>query len=473
MSTVLLYDDSCPVPGELTGLIGAQRFGDIVFRRQCLFERACALARRLGWPVVRLETGKPAEMIDAELVRQRCSRVVRIAGFLVPALEAVALDLLERIGICADSCQGTMNGVRVPLQATSLERFRRGPDLALAAEGDAVRVPVDGAFVDVSEQVGLLDFLSGSFNSRHFNNVTLTLQSVVKRSANARKIRAEHDFYGLLPESMRRWFVMPYDLTVGKNGASYAMERLLMLDMGQQWINGGFDTREFARFLEDILHFLDGRARRSCSRQRARANFDRLYLTKVRERQAELHPLPLRGYLDDMLRNGSSFPSLERLLECYLDLVAPYRDRQPDYECIGHGDLCFSNILYDKRIRLLKLIDPLGAGSEDELYTDPFYDYAKLSHSVLGGYDFVVNGLSEIVVGTDLRLQLHTPEADFDAYAAVFLPPLEAQGIDLKRLRLYEASLFLSMLPLHIESPHNILTFALIAAHILKEVGEQ
>lgn len=476
MTTVLIYDDSRTVSPELSSLIGAERFGDIVFRRQCLFERACSFTRRLGWQAIRVGADTPPGALEAELARLRCSRVIRIAASLVPAVDPVALDLLERMAICTDTCQATVNGCAVPLQGATPDSFRENAGAFLSletADAASVRVPVDGAFVDVSDQVGLLDFLSGSFNSRHFNNVTLTLQNVVKRSVNAAKIQAEHDFYRLLPEAMRRFFVMPYDFKVEGEGASYTMERLLMLDMGQQWINGGLGLDEFARFMDDVQRFLDQRARRSCSREKASANFDRLYLDKVRQRQEALKPLPLRSYLDDMLRNGTPFASLSQLLENYLDQVSPYRNRLPDFEAIGHGDLCFSNILYDKRIRLLKLIDPLGATGEDDLYTDPFYDYAKLSHSVLGGYDFVINGLSEIVVGSDLQLELQTPDTDFAAYAAVFLPHLEQRGIDVKQLRLYEASLFLSMLPLHTDSPRNILTFALIAAHILKEVANQ
>ena len=53
---------------------------------------------------------------------------------------------------------------------------------------------------------------------------------------------------------------------------------------------------------------------------------------------------------------------------------------------VGHGDLCFSNILYSREANLLKLIDPKGALAEEDLYTDPYYDLAKLSHSRIPNY---------------------------------------------------------------------------------------
>ena len=39
-------------------------------------------------------------------------------------------------------------------------------------------------------------------------------------------------------------------------------------------------------------------------------------------------------------------------------------------------------------------------------------------------------------------------------------------------MRIYEASLFLSMLPLHIDNPHKVFGFILNVKNILKEIEE-
>jgi hypothetical protein len=265
---------------------------------------------------------------------------------------------------------------------------------------------------------------------------------------------------------------MPYDLTETAEGASYSMERLLMLDMGQQWINGAVDLPFLEHFLEDALRFLDERERRPCGAATARAHFESLYVDKVRQRLGALDRERV-AQLDEMLRAGTSFGSLREIEELYFDLLAPFGEALPDYECVGHGDLCFSNILYDQRIRLFKLIDPKGASSLEAAYTDPLYDYAKLSHSILGGYDFIVNDLYEVAVGRDLTLRRHTADGDFEPFAASFVEALESRELDVARIRLYEASLFLSMLPLHRDRPRDLLAFVLVAAHILGEIGAQ
>ena len=47
---------------------------------------------------------------------------------------------------------------------------------------------------------------------------------------------------------------------------------------------------------------------------------------------------------------------------------------------------------------LLKLIDSKGGTEREQLWMDPYYDLAKLSHSICGGYDFLNSGLFDIKI---------------------------------------------------------------------------
>jgi hypothetical protein len=85
----------------------------------------------------------------------------------------------------------------------------------------------------------------------------------------------------------------------------------------------------------------------------------------------------------------------------------------------------------------------------------------------------VVNGLYGVAIDDDLRLKLTTPEANFGQYSNLFVEALAQSELSCRQVRLYEASLFLSMLPLHVDTPRNLLAFTLIAAHILREVTAQ
>ena len=133
---------------------------------------------------------------------------------------------------------------------------------------------------------------------------------------------------------------------------------------------------------------------------------------------------------------------------------------------VSHGDLCFSNILYSPDAFLMRFVDPKGAESEEELYSDPLYDIAKLSHSISGQYDFMNSALFGIEVTDDLKLKLSI-DGDITEYRRMFEDKLKEKGIDVPTVRLFECSLFLSMLPLHMDRPKKVLGFILNAIAIL------
>ena len=62
--------------------------------------------------------------------------------------------------------------------------------------------------------------------------------------------------------------------------------------------------------------------------------------------------------------------------------------------------------------------------------------------------------------------------ADNSWYKKLFRQKVEQYGYDYWTVRLYEASLFLSMLPLHIDNPHKVFGFILNADNILQEIKE-
>jgi hypothetical protein len=135
----------------------------------------------------------------------------------------------------------------------------------------------------------------------------------------------------------------------------------------------------------------------------------------------------------------------------------------------SHGDLCFSNILFDKKTCNIKLIDPRG-------YTDyglrtPYYDVAKLSHSFLGFYDLIINDISAIHFDKNMNARLKFD----DNLVLINLPNLildmcNKLNLDYKIVRLIESSLFLSMLPLHSENKKKVFNLALRSVEIFQQI---
>ncbi len=331
----------------------------------------------------------------------------------------------------------------------------------------------DDMLVDLSDIGVFLTYFSGGFETRYFNRVEGDELTVTKRSPDKSKLEREYRFYGLLPEAMKHWFVQPYNFQDHGREASYQMERLGIADMALIWIHGAIEPLEFERFAQKLMAFVEMRSTRNVGNEQANEMARQLYVEKVRARLREFQGDALYESIDAAVRMLPECDGIEALVADYEALFGRYWKRaQADQTvaAVGHGDLCFSNILYDKATRITKFVDPKGALDESEIWTDPSYDVAKISHSVFGNYDIINNNLFTIEVDETLSPKLVLNGPDCRKLQTVFQRVLEEKGYDLYGIRLREASLFLSMLPLHKDDPRKVLAFVLRAAEILEEL---
>ena len=75
-------------------------------------------------------------------------------------------------------------------------------------------------------------------------------------------------------------------------------------------------------------------------------------------------------------------------------------------------------------------------------------------------------------LNNELKLELKIESNDLRELKKIFLEKLSEYGYNKKSIRICEASLFLSMLPLHIDIPSKVMAFILNAIEILKEIKE-
>lgn len=140
-----------------------------------------------------------------------------------------------------------------------------------------------------------------------------------------------------------------------------------------------------------------------------------------------------------------------------------------------HGDLCLSNIVFDRRTGLLKVLDPRGSFGREGLHGDPRYDLAKLSHSLLGGYDFLVRGLFSLSWDSPDEIRFSIEDGgrlhSLGPLAKSWLEERAVRlGATLRQIRLLEATLFVSMVPLHSDRPLAQEAFLVRGLQIYSEV---
>lgn len=118
-----------------------------------------------------------------------------------------------------------------------------------------------------------------------------------------------------------------------------------------------------------------------------------------------------------------------------------------------HGDFCFSNIMYDFKSNRIKTFDPRGLDFSGKVtpFGDARYDVAKLAHSCLGLYDFIIAGLFECEIKDyEIKLNILAPQtivAIQEIFLEIFCPQNK------KEIYCIMIHLFLSMLPLHADDP--------------------
>ncbi len=136
-----------------------------------------------------------------------------------------------------------------------------------------------------------------------------------------------------------------------------------------------------------------------------------------------------------------------------------------------HGDLCFSNILFEPASGVIRLIDPRGEFMGSVNQGDSRYDLAKLLHSVHGRYDFIINDLF-VLQQDELQFNFNTPQTPYlDQLEQLLFNSLKQHtSYAINDLILLESLLFLTMLPLHDDQPKRQIAFLLTGLKLLNEV---
>lgn len=250
------------------------------------------------------------------------------------------------------------------------------------------------------------------------------------------------------------------------------MEHLPIPDAALQLVHGAFSPDEFDLLLDQFFAFLASRRAGpedpAGTLEAGRAHI----LGKLDARLDALLETPAGRKLDAILQTSGPRGGIRAMQAQARPLIdAALRRDAARHLVIGHGDPCFSNILFDRRLGLMRLIDPRGAQRAEDALMHPLYDLAKFSHSVLGGYDFINNDLFTCNLGTGLELVLQLDgEGPPQWMRAAFRARLATLGFDIRTVRAVELSLFLSMLPLHADHPRKLAGYALVAAEILSEL---
>lgn len=228
---------------------------------------------------------------------------------------------------------------------------------------------------------------------RVFNDLKITKFSVRKQSADAKKILAEANWIKSIPIKMRHYAPALWDFGMDKDGKGfYEIEYFYLNSLADLFVFGRNTEKVWKNIIDSCATFVDEESQIKPSDVEAIAKkCISLYGKKTTSRLKKYCCNETIDTTKSWTINGHNVGSLEQILN---DISTTMEISSPQTVSMMHGDFCFSNILYDFVSRSIKVIDPRGldVDGQESIYGDFRYDVAKLGHSILGMYDYIIGG---------------------------------------------------------------------------------
>ncbi len=282
------------------------------------------------------------------------------------------------------------------------------------------------------------------FNSLQFDDLA---ENVTKKSENKEKLINEINWYKKIPKEISKLVPKILDSDVSDN-PHIKLEYIKYPTLADIWLYSNFSSDFWVKIIDDLFVIINefNRYYEDVTVQ----EYNSIYFEKTIQRIDEL--IKSNGLFREIfhknfiLINGKEFKNWSAIKnEIKLKINDLYKKED---NCLIHGDLCFSNILYDSKNKNFKLIDPRGKWGQG-ISGDIKYDIAKIRHSVVGGFDIITNGLYSATYDEKNGMI-------FDVYKPKNYPMIckkldsqIKQRWNLDEIKMIEGLLFISMLPLH------------------------
>ncbi len=308
---------------------------------------------------------------------------------------------------------------------------------------------------------------------RHFNSLNITDGIVNKQSVDSVKMDGEASWYENTPASLKPF--LPQFIQrdgEGEKTKGYSIEYLPMASISELFVFGRLDADTWSDIFDSCSDFLGKASKVACVNEMLPNEYNRqTYYNKTLARLEDFSKDSGISLDLEWTINGQSCPSIRGVL----DSVWAKIDKTPPKPSFIHGDFCFSNILYDFRSNRIKTLDPRGidANRVVSCFGDARYDIAKLAHSAIGLYDFIIAGqylLEE--KGYTMNFSFKESSNYIDGVGRMFWnATFWKMNFDPQDIQSIVVTLFLSMVPLHKDSRERQMAFLANAFRLYRGLG--
>jgi dTDP-glucose pyrophosphorylase len=365
------------------------------------------------------------------------------------------------------------SSVKVLKNISKKNQYQKKIEISLLLESykknNKIIVKIEPDWYDVGHKNNYFNSKKELLQSRFFNYLELDEKNgiVTKKSQNVTKLKNEINWYKSIPNQIK--VITPKIISSKTNNkANLVMEHIDFSTLTETWLYGNISYNNWKSILNELKNIII--TFKKYKKTVYQKDYEQIYIKKTQNRVQELissNPTfrNLFNY-EDVKINGKLYKNWNKLSEKIFPKIEKIFCKEDN--CLIHGDLCFSNILYDVANNQYRIIDPRGKWG-NTIFGDIKYDLAKLRHSIVGGYDSINNGLfsiecnnNSLKISTLKPVQYQKVSNDFDLWVS--------KNWNLEQIKMIEGLLFISMLPLHNDDLKKQLAFFAIGIQRLNEI---
>ena len=298
------------------------------------------------------------------------------------------------------------------------------------------------------------------FSTRFFNSLKTDdfMNTIVKKSDRDEILKNEILWYLNIPKDIRIYTPRIIDCNTEDGKEIYAeLEFYGYPSLSELWLYTELSQSVWQTVIDRVFAIVN--KFRDYQQNVSLDDYIDMYVRKTNLRVKQARKLSTRWSLlfDErtLLINGKKLKGWPYLQSRLNDSAASlYKEKD---NCFLHGDLCFSNILFDLNYGVVKIIDPRGSWGSQSYYGDIKYDIAKLRHSISGLYDHIVHDHFSVTLAPSIETKTKSSTIDVSfplwnethASIAKYFDSKVGEIWDINQIKFIEGLLFISMIPLH------------------------
>lgn len=318
-----------------------------------------------------------------------------------------------------------------------------------------------------------IDFLRvRSFNSLEYDSFRWI---ITKKSTNWVKLSWEINWFNNIPSDLKIFTPRLLDYKLW-NTVEYSLEFYGYNSIADIFLYANYPISYFKNILDKLLFYIDYVKNTYNNKSFPVSNIYSIYYDKTLERLSKLKENKFLFELynkEYLIINWMKYDNIQHIFdnEKLYKIINDKIINENDFTIV-HGDLCFSNILFDTFNWLFKLIDPRWMFWEVWVYGDIKYDIAKLRHSLHWRYENIISDLFSLdynLDGANFNYEYFNWNNN-DELIEYFDDKLIEMWYNIETIKFIEWLLYLTMIPLHSDSQERQIVMYLTSVELFNEV---